>query len=396
MPAPHARRESENVTRLGRRAPTVFGKYSEIERHGGRRDESSFSLHKGCVYTEDTIQTHVAVNAPPQVGLPSFHLANSLTGGISPFSREKLHQSTVDIAMQTFGSVDNMVAISADFFTGTHQRIPILSKFRFYRDLETLSNRPSANFAALCMSIFLIQHMPLRKTSIIQSPLYFAVKNLISSLEASNDLSLDLAHCRILVTFYELGHGLHTAAYISVATCARLVRALGLHRKTWRNIGVGSDRLAVEEEKRIWWAIVNMDRFISLCNGDALFMTDDPERNDPLPVEDLIWSEGLVPADVEEHISASPSLDTAFNITVGQMARECQISHLAGRVVRHVFDPTPDLAFNAEEATQLERTLQSYLPLLADEELRIGKYCGAFGVCNRLVAFSNTSLTGKR
>jgi hypothetical protein len=31
--------------------------------------------------------------------------------------------------------------------------------------------------------------------------------------------------------------------------------------------------------------IVNMDRFISLCNGDVLFMTDDPERNDPLPVE---------------------------------------------------------------------------------------------------------------
>jgi hypothetical protein len=226
----------------------------------------------------------------------------------------------------------------------------------------------------------------------VQSPLYITVKNILGALEMMDNLSLDLVHCRLLTTFYEMGHGRHTAAYLSLAACARTARALGLHRKAWRNIDPGSDRLALEEEKRTWWSIVIMDRFIGLCNGDALFVTDDPEWTDPLPIEDLFWSEGSDPAELEGLIDAPPLLDTPVNITVGQMARECQISHLVGRVVRHVFSPTFDPDFNVEEGMQLERTLKAYLPLLAKEELRLGKYCAAFGMCNRLVPCSYLSV----
>jgi len=42
----------------------------------------------------------------------------------------------------------------------------------------------------------------------------------------------------------------------------------------------------------------------------------------------------------------------------------------------------PDGDFNVEGGFQLERTLKAYLPLLANEELKVGKYCSAFGVCN--------------
>ncbi|KAH8645417.1 hypothetical protein BX600DRAFT_164693 [Xylariales sp. PMI_506] len=338
-------------------------------------------LRKVCVYTEDTFQTHHVPSHDRPVHLPDFFAVPSLASSIDLLNYETIQKSTADAAMRILGSMDNLRAISTEFFTGTHQRIPTVSKFRFYNSLAFLTATPSANFAALCLSILLIQQMPSGKSSNMQSPLYIAVKNLIGLLEASNELSLDLAHARVLVTFYEMGHGLHRAAYISVAASARTARALGLHRKRWQYLDAEDDKLLLEEEKRAWWAIVILDRFISLCNGDALFAMNDPERTDPLPIEDLLWSEGT-PADFLSHIMAPPSLETSFNITVGQMARECQISHLAGRVVRHVFDPTPDTSFNAEEAVQLERTLAAYLPLLANEELRIGKYCGAFGVCN--------------
>jgi Fungal specific transcription factor domain len=228
------------------------------------------------------------------------------------------------------------------------------------------------------------------KATNMQSSLYYKVKNLIVLLETKADPSLDLVHCRALVTFYEMGHGLHRAAYISLAACARAARVIGLHRKRWRNLNADSDRLVLEEEKRTWWAIVLMDRFINLCNGDAFFVTDDPARTDPLPIEDLLWSESFRRADLEGLIEAAPLLDTPFNITVGQLARECQISHLAGYVVRHVFEPVPDPHFNAEEALQLERTLKAYLPLLSNEELKIGKYCGAYGMCNRCVTLAPT------
>jgi len=170
----------------------------------------------------------------------------------------------------------------------------------------------------------------------MQSPLYFAAKNLINVLESASVATLDLVQAKVLVAFYEMGHGLHAAAYISVAGCARAARAIGLHKKTWRHAGDEDNKLTMEEQKRTWWAMFNIERFTNLLNGDAFFLTEDAERTDPLPMEDLMWSEATNPEEVNPLIASPPALNTPFNITVGQMARECQISHLAGRVVRHV------------------------------------------------------------
>jgi hypothetical protein len=343
------------------------------------------------MYSEDIVQTHFANESHPWHGRslsqPSLGTALGANSslGIDHSSPDALQKSLKDLALRTFGSIENIVTISSEFFTGTHQRISAISKLRFDKNLQSLNTEPNADFVALCLCIFLIQQMPTGKTTKMQSSLYFNVKNLIEVIESTDGFSLDLLHCRILETFYEMGHGLHTAAYISVAACARAARALGLQRKRWLNLNTDQDKLVLEEEKRAWWAVAIMDRFINLCNGDAFFVTDDPERTDPLPISDLIWSEGSIQADVEDAINAPPSVDTPFSVTVGQMARECQISHLVGRVARHVFDPTSDPGFNSEEAILLERTLKAYLPLLANEELKIGKYCGAYGMCNRSV-----------
>ena len=77
------------------------------------------------------------------------------------------------------------------------------------------------------------------------------------------------------------------------------------------------------------------------------------------------------------------SLSTPSDVRVGPFARECQTSHLVGRVVRHVFDPSSDTNFQKEEATQLERTLHSFLPLLMEQESQFGLFCAALGLCSR-------------
>lgn len=68
---------------------------------------------------------------------------------------------------------------------------------------------------------------------------------------------------------------------------------------------------------------------------------------------------------------------------MGQFARESQVSHLVGRIARHVFDPVSDSDFKAEEARQLERTCMAYIPLIFDEEVKNGKYCAALGMACR-------------
>ena len=66
---------------------------------------------------------------------------------------------------------------------------------------------------------------------------------------------------------------------------------------------------------------------------------------------------------------------------MGQLARECQISNLIGRVLRHVFDDAFDSEFHAQEALQLERTLLAFIPLLTEEHTKYGMYCAAYGMC---------------
>ncbi|KAL6805129.1 hypothetical protein J3E68DRAFT_387704 [Trichoderma sp. SZMC 28012] len=359
-------------------------------------------LHRTCIYTEDAIQVNFPTSLSGQrdpagrsvpiaedmhaFELPGSRFARSISA-LGPINQMPLRQPMIDLivraeALQILGSLDKMNEIAAQYFVGTHQRMSILSKSRFYRSLHTINAEPKADFLTLCLCMYLIEQIPLHQPMSMQSTLYVIIKSLLGMLEATEQISLDIVQARTLVTCYEIGHGLHTAACISVAACAKTARALGIHKQMRRNSNNGIDGLIAEEEKRTWWAILNMDRFVGLCSGDFLFSTEDPEGLDPLPVEDLLWSQDGDPVDLRASILGAPTLATPPAQSVGQMARECQVSHLAGRVIRHTTNPTSDPNFNAEEAIQLERTLQTILLLLIDEDLTFGRYCGALGICD--------------
>jgi hypothetical protein len=77
------------------------------------------------------------------------------------------------------------------------------------------------------------------------------------------------------------------------------------------------------------------------------------------------------------------TIATAQDMTLGQFARESQVSHLIGRMIRHVFDPTPDAAFQVQQYSQLERALSALMPHLINEDREFGKYCTALGMCSR-------------
>ncbi|RAO70459.1 uncharacterized protein BHQ10_006471 [Talaromyces amestolkiae] len=207
------------------------------------------------------------------------------------------------------------------------------------------------------------------------SSLYTTVKTSISLLEATGCNSLDTIQCRLLLVLYEMGHGIYPAASISIGACARAARNLGLHPGSSEAAEPTSMEVIEEERRRTWWAVHNLDRFINLYGGDAVFATEDANIEDPLPAEDGSWSQNALP----DTVRANLSTPAAFK--VGQFARECQVSHLVGRVVRHVFNPISDANFHEYEAAQLERTLMSLVPLLTEEELKFRNYCGALAMC---------------
>lgn len=95
----------------------------------------------------------------------------------------------------------------------------------------------------------------------MQSSQYVSIKNAISLLEAASIISVEVVQARLLMTFYEMGHNIHPGASISIATAARTARLLGLNKKRFQNPAedLGS-KIIAEEEKRVWWAVVNLDR----------------------------------------------------------------------------------------------------------------------------------------
>lgn len=137
-----------------------------------------------------------------------------------------------------------------------------------------------------------------------------------------------------------------------------------------------------------------MARYINLCNRDDSFCTKDPKACDLLPMHDALWGQNVRQNDTVtmftnpsrqamDSITAS-DVSTSPSISVGPLARECQVSYLIGRMLRHVVEPTPHADFNAEEAIQLERTLVAYNTLLMKDGDKPCEFsCATIGMCSR-------------
>ncbi|CAG8976978.1 hypothetical protein HYALB_00009772 [Hymenoscyphus albidus] len=226
-------------------------------------------------------------------------------------------------------------------------------------------------------------------SSSMQSSLYVNMKTSIALLEASGFLSIWFLHATLLLCFYEVGHAMDVSTSISIAGCGKIVQALGLNKKDFQELTYADDEklMKIEQEKRVRWATILLDRFISLRDGCANFTTEEPHSSDHLPVDETFIP--LAVAANEPLTLATPSDQRA-----GPFARECQISYLAGRVLRHAWEPIQDDKFHFEEALQLEITLLTFMPLLIEEGQKKIFFCAALGICtSSLFTLYNSSLT---
>ncbi|KAH8817451.1 hypothetical protein F5884DRAFT_250613 [Xylogone sp. PMI_703] len=294
-------------------------------------------------------------------------------------------------ASRILGAMDDIKLTTAKYFRTIHIWMPVIAKERFYRRLPDSWITPHADFIVLLLCIHFISQNPSEEGE-VKSSLYAMIKSLISLLESAGYLSVEVVQSRLLMSIFEMSHGIHPAASISIAACARIGDALSLNKK-WRQ-AIPNDpitRASAEDERCVWWATIIVDRFINLCNGEDLFSTKDADPCDLLPMHDELWNQDTM-------TSITPStLLTPSNVYVGALARECQISHLIGRVLRHVFEPAPDPEFNTEEAVQLERTLDAYNILLLEEASDSCEWsCAAVGMCSSaLLMLYQSSLLSK-
>ncbi|KAM0259706.1 hypothetical protein ACHAQJ_003140 [Trichoderma viride] len=287
------------------------------------------------------------------------------------FSRAQLAVVNADVEVtdeiaQLVGSVLDIQATSDKFFKSVHTWMPIISKPHFSKNLL---NRLTYKRAELFLLVLSMKLSYTRGTA-LDPQLYEAVKLFHFKLETSGVLSVLVLQASILIALYELGQSIYPAAFLSIGACARYATALGIDKSILSSSDTQSQWIEGEECRRIWWAILVLDRYLNLCDPKRHLITPDADLESYLPANDAAWNKGVPDPD------HTYTLATANSYYLGLFARFAQASHLLSQVLRHVSEQQPN------ETSQLRRTIFALVNVSTIEAtMRKLEYCSQTAVC---------------
>ncbi|KAF2801827.1 putative fungal-specific transcription factor [Mytilinidion resinicola] len=253
--------------------------------------------------------------------------------------------------LQLLGDIDEIRATASKFFEHIHMWMPFISKKRFH-ELHLRSFQSQPDIALLLVSLKLITTLPPVSPRNPRTPLYYTAKHFYLEVEGSSIFSIPILQAGILIALYELGQAIYPAAYLSIGACARYAHAHGINVGGTLNTRRAVTLIEVEERRRVWWAIVILDRFVNVGCPGRPFATADPSLDDFLPADDAVWDQGIVRSD------DSFRLSSPMTAHMSKFALLCQAARLLGQVLRHV---SSESAFQDDVWMQLDRTLHSML-----------------------------------
>ncbi|EAW11915.1 transcription factor domain protein [Aspergillus clavatus NRRL 1] len=188
---------------------------------------------------------------------------------------------------------------------------------------------PSAETALLLLAIYLVAEKEYHGSSMQRGDrrhLHQHCSYLISFLQLVREPSVELVQAGLLLTLYELGSSLLQAAFLRVATCARLACVLQLHLDEPLGDDCADAWRPAEERKRVWAGVYIMDRLVYQVVPDlaTVHVVDEPDYGFRLPVDD---------SDSERSSSSvRPSFATSLDVPLSYYAREIQASRILGKV----------------------------------------------------------------
>ncbi|TQW00600.1 fungal specific transcription factor [Cordyceps javanica] len=247
---------------------------------------------------------------------------------------------TDDVATATGGVADIRI-IAQKHFSTVHVWMPIVSKIQFYKLLlrRLTYNRAELHLLLLAMKLCgdVVTHTP-------QTPLYELTKQFQFSVVNSGISSLLVLQAGVFITCYELGHGIYPAAFLSLSSCARYALALGVDSSVTAHTDSKIETLDLEECRRVWWALLAMDRFMNLSNPKRPLTTPDPDTSHYIPIDDQNWDNGTAGPD------DACTLGSVNTLEMGRFARLAQAAHLLSLVIK-------DVAEGSDDSAQLRRTI---------------------------------------
>jgi hypothetical protein len=149
----------------------------------------------------------------------------------------------------------------------------MISPKRIYGKITSPDLHNDATTILLLLCMRLVTSHP-TDTLDARTPLYWATKQFYALVEATPLLSLQLLQAQILLSVYEIGHGIFPTAFTSVGHAARLLRMTGLHdtKRASRMFRPPPTWTGREEERRVCWSVLILDRYVVFNDVPALIL----------------------------------------------------------------------------------------------------------------------------
>ncbi|TVY26071.1 hypothetical protein LHYA1_G004294 [Lachnellula hyalina] len=193
------------------------------------------------------------------------------------------------------------------------------------------------------------------------TPAYLALKKLYLELEIQGIVSIQVLQAGILIALFELGHAIFPSAVVSVEASVRYGQELGINWGAKFPEKKPFSWVDIEEQNRVWWAIVILDRFIKIGYQRRQFLIEHPSPDIPLPSDDLAFDEGVMPpASLGILHSRSPG-------KLGRFAMTAEATRLLGQVLDHMASNDFGTPPHGEQALLLNNALRALENVLAYE-----------------------------
>ncbi|KAK4060852.1 transcriptional regulator family: Fungal Specific TF [Trichoderma aggressivum f. europaeum] len=214
------------------------------------------------------------------------------------------------------------------FFGGVHRWLPVLDEERFRARLlgKTPVELP-ADVALLLLCMRLITSAPSESSrNGTRTDLHLAAKRGFLNLEMAGVLSVESLEAGLLISLYEISHAIYPSAFLSVGACTRYGQAMGFGGPNTLKLRPPYNRSELEESRRLWWAVVLLDRYLNLGSPSRLASVHDPIDDGSMVVYD----------DSQETANANSfGSSKSGRRDQGCPALIAQATRLLGKVLRH-------------------------------------------------------------
>lgn len=211
--------------------------------------------------TQEPSRTPCTEASPsPELSIQAYYLDSDLWSSCKFPDNAKRSIFAPEGISTVLGNQFEIDAMKTRYFESVHTWMPIVSKIRLNRLVQRAGGHVKADIALLLLCMKLVQAVP-HEQQTEPSELYIMAKQFNSELELKGLLTLRMVQAGLLLSVYELGHGIFPAAFTTISHCARQGVSLGLHNKSATQF-LGGSRSWVEweERQRVWWMVMILDR----------------------------------------------------------------------------------------------------------------------------------------